>query len=225
MYFTFVKTVYLWPTRCGSYTWKIWKYSGESSVRVKTIYRRPVALTGNISIQILHRMDSSDSTVFQKIHRFYLLAVDEKQNLYKVRGGADKSLTWPTSRCRRTKSTASLEREVCSCAELQVFSCYRRWREACKATRAISTTSRRELSICFSLQDKATKEIHAILIETLGDHAPSYATVKNWVAQFKRGDFSSCDAPRSERPKTVTTPEIIDQIHTLPLLKCYLTTL
>ena len=36
---------------------------------------------------------------------------------------------------------------------------------------------------------------HAILTETLGVHAPSYATVKNWVAQFKRGDLSTCDAP------------------------------
>jgi hypothetical protein len=34
-------------------------------------------------------------------------------------------------------------------------------------------------------------EIHAILTETLGEHAPSYANVKNWVAQFKRGDFST----------------------------------
>ena len=63
----------------------------------------------------------------------------------------------------------------------------------------------------FFLQGKAPKEIHAILTETLGEHAPSYATVKNRVAQFKRGDFSTCDAPRSGRPKTVTTPEIIDQ--------------
>jgi len=30
----------------------------------------------------------------------------------------------------------------------------------------------------------------------LGEHAPSYATVKNWVAQFKRGNSSTCDAPR-----------------------------
>jgi len=37
------------------------------------------------------------------------------------------------------------------------------------------------------LQGKAPKKTHAILIETLGVHAPSYATVKNWVAQFKRG--------------------------------------
>jgi hypothetical protein len=35
------------------------------------------------------------------------------------------------------------------------------------------------------MQGKAPKEIHAILIETSGEHAPSYATVKNWVAQFK----------------------------------------
>jgi len=35
------------------------------------------------------------------------------------------------------------------------------------------------------------------------------------VAQFKRGDFSTCDAPRPGRPKTVTTPEIIDQVYEL----------
>ena len=69
----------------------------------------------------------------------------------------------------------------------------------------------------FFLHGKAPKEIHAILTETLGEHAPSYATVKHWVAQFKRGDFSTCDAPRPRRPKTVTTQEIIDQIHKLIL--------
>ena len=60
----------------------------------------------------------------------------------------------------------------------------------------------------FFLQGKAPKEIYAILAETLGEHAPSYATVKNWVGQFERGDFSTSDAPRHGRPKTVTTPEI-----------------
>ena len=44
-----------------------------------------------------------------------------------------------------------------------------------------------------------------------------YVTVKNCLAQFKRGDFSTCDAPRPGRPKTVTTPKIIDQIHELIL--------
>ena len=46
--------------------------------------------------------------------------------------------------------------------------------------------------------------------KTLGEHAPLYATVKNWVTQFKCGDFSNCVPPRPGRPKTVTTPEIID---------------
>jgi len=69
-----------------------------------------------------------------------------------------------------------------------------------------------QVSSFFFLQGKAPKEIHAILTETLGVHTPLYATVKNWVAQFKRGDFSICDAPRPGRPKTLITPEIIDQI-------------
>ena len=82
---------------------------------------------------------------------------------------------------------------------------------------AISTTWRCKLSIFFFSVCKALKEIHSILTETLGKHAPPYATVKNWVAQFKCGDFSTCDAPRPGRPKTVSTPEINDQIHELIL--------
>ena len=71
--------------------------------------------------------------------------------------------------------------------------------------------------VFFFLQGRAPKEIHAIRTETLREHAPSYTTFKNWVALYKRGDFSTCDAPRSVRPKTVTTPVIIDQIHELIL--------
>jgi len=37
------------------------------------------------------------------------------------------------------------------------------------------------------------------------------------VAQFKRGDFSACVAPRPGRHKKVTTPKIIDQIQELNL--------
>jgi len=33
------------------------------------------------------------------------------------------------------------------------------------------------------------------------------------VAQFKRGDFSTCVAPRPGRPNTVSPPETIDHIH------------
>ena len=35
--------------------------------------------------------------------------------------------------------------------------------------------------------------------------------------QFKRGDFSTCDAPRPRRRKAVNTQEIIDQINELIL--------
>ena len=37
------------------------------------------------------------------------------------------------------------------------------------------------------------------------------------MAQFKRGEFSTCDAPPPGQLKTMTTPEIIDQIHELYL--------
>ena len=73
--------------------------------------------------------------------------------------------------------------------------------------------------VFFPLQGKTPKVIHAILTETLEEHASSYATVKNWVAQFKSGDFSTCDAPRPG-PKTATTPDIIDQFHELILEDC-----
>ena len=58
--------------------------------------------------------------------------------------------------------------------------------------------------VFFFLQGKTLKEIHAILKETLGEHTTSCATVKNWVAQFKTDDFSTCNAPRPGRLKTVT---------------------
>jgi hypothetical protein len=62
------------------------------------------------------------------------------------------------------------------------------------------------------------KEIHAILKEILEEHVPSYATVKNWVAELKR-DFFTYDAPRPGRPKTVTTLKIIDHIWTAEALR------
>ena len=53
----------------------------------------------------------------------------------------------------------------------------------------------------FFLQGKAPEEIHAILTETLGELAPLYTTVKNWVAQFKRGNFSSVMRLVLDNPK------------------------
>jgi len=41
--------------------------------------------------------------------------------------------------------------------------------------------TRAVIKVLFFLQGKAPKEIHAILTETLREHAPSHATVENWV--------------------------------------------
>jgi len=175
------------------------------------------------SKQFLSEFGNAALTTRQSHCRFsgVVLMIRSKCDMCRwIRVGADKSLARPTSLCRRTESIVSLERGVCSCGELLGFSCYRGWKGTCQATRAISTTSRRELSSGSTpppVQGKTPKEIHALLKEMLGEHAPSYATIKNWVTQFKRGDFSTCGAPRPGRPKTVTTPETIDQIRELIL--------
>lgn len=56
-------------------------------------------------------------------------------------------------------------------------------------------------------------EIHADMVNVLGDDAPSRATVFNWLAEFKRGRSTIYDEPRSGRPKTATTEEIIECVH------------
>ena len=50
------------------------------------------------------------------------------------------------------------------------------------------------------------QEIHNDMVNVLAESAPSYATVKNWIAEFKCGRTSVQDGPRSGRPKTATTP-------------------
>ena len=70
------------------------------------------------------------------------------------------------------------------------------------------------------LKTRRRKQFHTILSESLGNHTPLYATVKIYVAQLKRGDFSTRDAPRPGLYKTVSNPEIIDQIHELTFEDC-----
>jgi len=62
----------------------------------------------------------------QTFKQFIQFHISSEQWVHQsVQGGADKSLTRPTSQRCRMESIVSLERGVCSCAELQVFSCYR----------------------------------------------------------------------------------------------------
>ena len=55
------------------------------------------------------------------------------------------------------------------------------------------------------------KEIKAELNNVHSTSAPAFATVYNWVNEFKRGRTSTCDAHRSGRP-IESTPEIIDKV-------------
>ncbi|CAG9794686.1 unnamed protein product [Diatraea saccharalis] len=57
--------------------------------------------------------------------------------------------------------------------------------------------------------------------DVLGENAPSYATIKNWVAEFKRGHTSTQDEHLPGRPKSATTPEISN---TTDFLRRFVTT-
>ena len=73
------------------------------------------------------------------------------------------------------------------------------------------------LSIIYSPARQGAERNSAILTEMLGESAPLYATVKNWEAQFKRGDFCTCVALRPGLTKTVTIPWIVDEIQEIIL--------
>ena len=47
------------------------------------------------------------------------------------------------------------------------------------------------------------QNIHERLVNVYQDQSPSYSTVKNWAAEFKRGRDSIEDDPRCERPVEV----------------------
>lgn len=58
----------------------------------------------------------------------------------------------------------------------------------------------------------SANEIYEDMRRTLNNDGPSYATVCRWINEFKRGRTSIPDEYRSGRPKTATTPEIIDKV-------------
>ena len=57
------------------------------------------------------------------------------------------------------------------------------------------------------LKGKTGKEIHGELADVYGSSAPSYAQVKFWVGEFKRGRTSLEDEARSGRPLDATDEE------------------
>ena len=65
------------------------------------------------------------------------------------------------------------------------------------------------------LKGKTGKEIHGELADFYGYSAPSYARVKFWVGEFKRGRTSSEDEARSGRPLDATDEEMCKNVRNL----------
>ena len=90
--------------------------------------------------------------------------------------------------------------------------------EAYKTTRVISTISRRKLSSSYFFPARQGAEGNSHHSDrNIRGTCTIVCHHQKLGAQFKRGDFSTCDAPHLGQPKTVTTPEITDQIHELIL--------
>jgi len=58
-----------------------------------------------------------------------------------------------------------------------------------------------------TLENVQPQQIHNRMIVVYGDQAPSYATVKRWAAEFRRGRTSLEDEPRSGRPSDAVCEE------------------
>jgi len=120
----------------------------------------------------------------QGISLYRTMTSPSSETVYE--GVAFKSLVRPTSRRRRTESMVSLERGVCSCVELQAFSCYRGWKEACQATRPISTTCRRDLSSSFTTYTHTHTNTHTRSHTHKHTHTKIIQTIKlltMWLSQ------------------------------------------
>ena len=83
--------------------------------------------------------------------------------------------------------------------------------------RRFSNQMKRAVIKYLHLKGMSPQEIHDDMNGTLGDDCPSYATIKNWAAEFKRGRTSTKDEPRSGRPREVTNDSQIDHIHNMIL--------
>jgi len=94
---------------------------------------------------------------------------------------------------------------------IESFSCYRGRKEASLGTRAIPKTSRRELSSRFFPARQGAERNSLNSDRNIRGIYTIICYCQNWVTQFKRGDFSICDAPRPGRPKTLTIPEIVEE--------------
>ena len=77
----------------------------------------------------------------------------------------------------------------------------------------IDKTEYRAVIQFFVKEALTPNEIYSNFIKDYGVSSPSFSTIKKWAAEFKRGRTSLEGDPREGRPKSATTPEIIEQVH------------
>ena len=69
----------------------------------------------------------------------------------------------------------------------------------------------------FVKEGLTTNKINSKFIKVYGDCSPSFSTIKKWAAEFKRGRTGLEDDQREGRPKSATTPAIIEQVQDMLL--------
>ena len=71
--------------------------------------------------------------------------------------------------------------------------------------------------IKFFVKESLTpNEIHSKFIKFCGEFS-LFSTIKKWAAEYKLDRTSLEDDPREGRPKSATTPDIIEQVHDMVL--------
>ena len=79
----------------------------------------------------------------------------------------------------------------------------------------LSTVEYRAVIRYLYLKGNTSKEIHGELADVHGSSAPSYAQVKFWIGEFKRGRTSLEDEARSGRPLDATDEEMCKKVRDL----------
>ena len=62
------------------------------------------------------------------------------------------------------------------------------------------------------LLGKASKDIYADICTVYGSNTMSFSTVCRWVRKFSAGVESVTSAPKSGRPKSASSPNIVENI-------------
>lgn len=85
----------------------------------------------------------------------------------------------------------------------------------------MANTEYRAVTRFLTMERETGRRIHKRMCIAYGDSTPSYATVKRWIQEFKRGRKHLGDESLSGRPVTATSPENIDAVDKIVL--CYVT--